>query len=95
MVKISRVESIHQLRGVLCSLHVNSTTTEQEESAARKSGAKPSNNIIDWMINEKDNQPPHAIVVIDLVDIIVSKMANHSYSDPNRYLHLPYVRKIK
>jgi hypothetical protein len=93
ILKISRVESTHQLRGVLCALHVNSTT-ENQESAACKSDAKLSN-ILDWVINEKENQPPCLIVVVDLVDIIISKMVNHSYSDPHRYLHLPYVRKIK
>lgn len=70
---------------------MNSTQQQQDtEVAANKSDAK-SSNIINWMIEEKCNQPPTLIVVIDLIDLIISKLlVNHSYSDPLRYLHLPF-----
>lgn len=96
MAKISRINTTHQLKGVLSALHVNSTQQQEDTVVAANKSDTKSSNIINWMVEEKSNQPPTLIVVIDLIDLIISKLlVNHSYSDPLRYLHLPYVRKIK
>jgi hypothetical protein len=103
-VKISRIETTHQLRGVMSALHVKETVTEEQPTSEAEAANKFANhnqinsdNILNWMINEKDNQPPCLIVIVDLMDLILTTemKGKIDYSDPLHYLHLPYVKKIQ
>lgn len=73
---------------------------EEEEVAETTTGSisemNSADNILSWIIHEKDNQPPCLIVVVDLLDLIITTYVtesrlNMAHSDPFFYLHLPYV----
>ncbi|KAI9264217.1 hypothetical protein BDA99DRAFT_437828 [Phascolomyces articulosus] len=57
-IRVCQVENIHQLRAILCAMHIH---MEQTLSSTNQS------DLLSWMQTERDNQPPCLIVVKDLL----------------------------
>ncbi|KAI8373466.1 hypothetical protein EDC96DRAFT_499464 [Choanephora cucurbitarum] len=72
-IQVCRIENIHQLRAVVCSLHMKET-------------GKKAQHIVQWIEREKDGQPPNLIVVVDLLDYLVNQQ--EKLNDPLRYLYI-------
>ncbi|RCI04664.1 hypothetical protein CU098_008831 [Rhizopus stolonifer] len=72
-IQVCRVENIHQLRAIICALHMKETNQE-------------AHHIIQWIEREKDGQPPNMIVVVDLLDYLVNRQ--DKLNDPLRYLYI-------
>jgi hypothetical protein len=72
MVKISRVDTVHQLRALMCSLHIKEATVKSEEKEVA------SHHILNWITLEKDSQPPSMVIVVDLLDYLVHDAGGYS-----------------
>lgn len=69
MAKISRIDTVHQLRALMCALHVK-TSPAAKEKLAHQVG-ELNHHLLDWIALEKDSQPPSIIVVVDLLEYLV------------------------
>ncbi|KAI8364902.1 hypothetical protein BD560DRAFT_402328 [Blakeslea trispora] len=59
-IRVCCVENIHQLRAVVCSLHMKETNEKARH-------------VVQWIQKEKDGQPPNLIVVVDLLDYLMNQ----------------------
>ncbi|KAI7903233.1 uncharacterized protein BX663DRAFT_507938 [Cokeromyces recurvatus] len=71
LIQVCRIDTIHQIRAVLCALHMNMEEIKYQQQKT---------SILDWMRYEKDNQPPSLIIVVDLLDLLVheDKLQNNT-----------------
>ncbi|KAI7857841.1 hypothetical protein BDC45DRAFT_434854 [Circinella umbellata] len=56
-IQVCQVENIHQIRAILCALHIQQQSTNNSSQS----------DILSWIQNERDNQPPCLIVVKGLL----------------------------
>ncbi|ORZ00314.1 hypothetical protein BCR43DRAFT_136153 [Syncephalastrum racemosum] len=70
-MQICQIDTIHQLRGILCTLHVSIETKALPRS------------IISWIQHKKDGQPPCLIVVTDLLGLLITSGQDTSIPEPN------------
>ncbi|KAG1052914.1 hypothetical protein G6F46_000191 [Rhizopus delemar] len=76
LIRICRVETAHQLRAVLCGIHIKPNTIGEEIDILR------------WIEEEKNGQPPSIVVVIDLFDLMLSNKSDNEYAETLRYLSI-------
>lgn len=62
IAKISRIDSSHQLRVILCDLHIKNKEIRSHEPQQLS--------VLKWIENEKDEQPPSLIVAVDLLELL-------------------------
>ncbi|KAI9269359.1 hypothetical protein BY458DRAFT_436597 [Sporodiniella umbellata] len=73
MIRICRVETAHQLRAVLCGIHI------------QPQGESEQVDILSWIEKEKNGQPPSLIVVFDLFELLQSEATG---AEDLRYLSI-------
>ncbi|CEG81909.1 hypothetical protein RMATCC62417_16051 [Rhizopus microsporus] len=78
LIRICRVETTHQLRAVLCGIHIE--PPREEESI----------DILQWMYEHKDGRPPSMVIVIDLFGIMLSNQSDNEHSETLRYLTIDF-----
>ncbi|KAG1468037.1 hypothetical protein G6F56_004069 [Rhizopus delemar] len=71
MIRICRVETAHQLRAVLCGIHIQPKDEAEHVDILR------------WIEKEKNGQPPSVIVVADMFDFLLRNTGN---TESLRYL---------
>ncbi|KAI9476118.1 MAG: hypothetical protein EXX96DRAFT_575850 [Benjaminiella poitrasii] len=86
LIQVCRIDTIHQIRAILCALHMKMDDSESPRHQQRS--------ILDWMKYEKDGQPPSLIVVADLLDFLVHEEKQQNSAavvDPAlRYMTINY-----
>lgn len=70
MVKISRIDTKHQLRAFMSALHIKESI-ESGENLVSNELHRHQHHLVDWIALEKDGQPPSIIVVADLLEYLV------------------------
>jgi hypothetical protein len=61
---------------VLCGIHIKPNNTGEEMDILR------------WIEEEKNGQPPSIVVVIDLFDLMLSNKSDNEYAETLRYLSI-------
>ncbi|KAI9312103.1 hypothetical protein BX666DRAFT_1881141 [Dichotomocladium elegans] len=72
-IRVCQVASIHELRAVLCALHLKGEASPQQEHQQE--------DIVTWIDNAHDGQPPCLIVVMDLLQLLSSPPTRSRESD--------------